>query len=432
MKPKALPILLALLFGTAGYFIGAGNKGETGTGAIAADQGSSSRRNAEQSEGGIASTASSRARSSAKDGSSSSNNTEKKLWTTGNPIDRLDQFVEINDPLERARAWTEFVDSLSADQFESVVKEFRDRGMNSSNISEYAMLLSGWAKVAPLDALDFANKNTQNPFAKQTILATWSQKDPAAAIQWAKDNYKGEGANPYMVGIIQGLAFQDTATAEKLLKEMPRSVERGEGLDALIPALLKQGTESARAWAAAISDEALRNGAIARIAEKTMDKDPSGTADWLIANPSEATQRNLDDAIYKLAKQDNSAAMSYFQGLPAGENRTNALRGLVNAMASENPQAAAALMDRHSADVNDRMVQQFVWHSFREDPQLAVSNISRLQNEDERNRMYSRSIEWWMNEDKDAAFQWMSKNQLPQSVVDRLNRAYQGMQKDNN
>jgi hypothetical protein len=130
-----------------------------------------------------------------------------------------------------------------------------------------------------------------------------------------------------------------------------------------------------------------------------------------------------------MAEKDPSAAMQFFQDMPAGENRSNALRGVVNATASKSPKEAAALMDRYSSDVNDRMVQQFVWHSFQEDPQVAVSNIGRLGNEEERNRMYSRTIEWWMQKDQTAAFQWMSNNQLPQNVVDRLNRTYQGMQR---
>jgi hypothetical protein len=425
MKAKALPLFLSALLVTVGYFVGKGGKSAADSqDQTVTDSSTSSQTRAATSE---SRTSSSRA-STSKNAVAPSSPGNKK-WTTGNPIDRLDLFAEITDPMERARSWMDFVDSLSAEQYADVVKEFRDRGMNSTNLSEYAMLLSGWAKVAPLAALDFATKNTQNPFAKQTILATWSQSDPAAAIQWARDNHKGEGANPYMVGIIRGLAFQDTAQAERLLKEMPKSVERGEGLDALMPALLKQGTESARSWATNITDEALREGAMTRMANATMDKDPEGTANWLVANPSEATRRNLDDTVYRMAEKDPSAAMQFFQDMPAGENRSNALRGVVNATASKSPKEAAALMDRYSSDVNDRMVQQFVWHSFQEDPQVAVSNIGRLGNEEERNRMYSRTIEWWMQKDQTAAFQWMSNNQLPQNVVDRLNRTYQGMQR---
>ncbi len=425
MKAKALPLFLSALLVTVGYFVGKGGKSAADSqDQTVTDSSTSSQARAATSESRTSST-----RASTSKNAVAPSSPGNKKWTTGNPIDRLDLFAEITDPMERARSWMDFVDSLSAEQYADVVKEFRDRGMNSTNLSEYAMLLSGWAKVAPLAALDFATKNTQNPFAKQTILATWSQSDPAAAIQWAHHNHKGEGANPYMVGIIRGLAFQDTAQAERLLKEMPKSVERGEGLDALMPALLKKGTESARSWATNITDEALREGAMTRMANATMDKDPEGTANWLVANPSEATRRNLDDTVYRMAEKDPSAAMQFFQDMPAGENRSNALRGVVNATASKSPKEAAALMDRYSSDVNDRMVQQFVWHSFQEDPQVAVSNIGRLGNEEERNRMYSRTIEWWMQKDQTAAFQWMSNNQLPQNVVDRLNRTYQGMQR---
>jgi hypothetical protein len=181
-----------------------------------------------------------------------------------------------------------------------------------------------------------------------------------------------------------------------------------------------------------ITDPALKDGAMTRIADRTMQQDPEGTADWLIANPTENSSRRIDDALYAMASKDQAAALTYFNKLPAGEVRSNALRGIINATAIENPQKAVALMDTHSGDVNNRVVEQFVWHSFRKDPETAISSISRLSNGEEQERMYSRTLDWWMERDQQAAINWVNSNTLPPKVVERLNRNLQKQQQRSN
>ena len=424
MKAKILPISLALILGTISFIIGrnsASSSTTTQTSNELPSKGSLSARGS--SSAGTEVTSQARRTNSTNTERGGINNTIGQV----DPLLRLAEISDITDPLDRTRQWIQFIDGLSESEFEGVVAEMRASGQSQENMEEYGMLLTAWAKINPLAALDYATKNTQNPFARQTILAAWASTDPSGAIAWAKDNFKGEGANPFMVGVIRGLAQNDPQLASSLMAEMPRSQERGYALDSLLPVFLKQGVDTARQWVTSITDEALRNGAMERLADRTIEKDPLGTADWLIANPSESTNRRVDDAIYAMAKKDKDAAMGYFQNLPTGNDRSNALRGLVNAEAMQNPQAAAALMDRYGSDVNNRVVEQFVWHSFGKDPQLAVQNIGRLTNVEQRDQMYTRTIEHWLGEDKNAAIAWMGSNALPQNVADRLNRSIEKM-----
>jgi len=427
MKAKILPISLTCIVGAIGFMLGQKSSAPTATDsdsvALVNDRG-----------GNLSATsASSATRTSLSSRNPESSNAKAGAnINKGDALTRLEEIKNIHDPLDRARMWLQFVDGLSAEEFEGVVAAFRADGSSQTNMGDYALLLNAWAKVDPVAALDYAKANTSNPFARQTILATWAANDPNSAIAWAKGNHEGDGPNPWMVGVIRGLAFQDPELASSLLKEMPRSVERGQALDSLLPALLKQGTDTARSWASSITDEALREGAIMRLAERTLDSDPEGTADWLIANPSEATNRRMDDALSAMARKDESSALAYYNQLPAGDARSNALRGLVNHIAQEDPAKAVALMDQHSSDVNNRVVEQFVWYSVRKDPSTAVSSIARINNVEERDRMYSRTIEWWMGRDEQAAMKWVSGNTLPENVINRLNRSIeQRQQRDN-
>ena len=343
---------------------------------------------------------------------------------------KMEALMRTTDPIERSKAWLDFVNSIDPSEFESVIASFRSLGMTESRMTEYSMLLSAWAKKDPMQALEYAKANTGNRFARNTILTAWAAYDPDGAIRWAEQNHQtkeGEG-NPWMIGVIQGLAASDPALASQLLASMTLSEERGEALSVLLPSILAQGPDAAKAWAAAMTDESLKQGAMSRIAESLAAKDPAGTAAWLMQNPGEAADRSMDNVISAWMDQDKDAATAYYKGLPAGEARTNALRGVANSMAMNDPRAAADFLDANAGDANDRVYEQFVWHSFGEAPEIAVNYISKLSNEDQQSRMYGRMLDGWLRRDYNAASQWISQNSLPANVAERLQRRMQEMQ----
>jgi len=335
---------------------------------------------------------------------------------------RLDGIMRSEDALDRYRMMLSFVDGLGLEDFESAVSEFRAMGMTERRMGEYAMLLSAWAELDPVGALEYARANTGTPFATDTIIASWASVDPDAAIRWAEDNHSGEGANPFLVGIIRALASTDPGRATQLLTSMPRSVERGSALDGFLPALLAQGEGATKDWINALQDDALRSGAMMRVAEKFAASDPQGTIAWLMDNPSEATRRSMDDVFRVWADKDGSAAMSAYLAMPAGENRSNALRGIVTNIAGSDPQQAVALMDRYSQDVSERTVRHFAWRTFGSNPELAVDQIARVQDQESRSWMYRRLVGSWMERDNAAASQWLQRNAGDDPVLNNLIR----------
>lgn len=338
-------------------------------------------------------------------------------------LDRLETIARGENALDRNRALLAFIDQLGPENFEEAVAYFRGLGITEDRMGEYSLLLTAWAQVDPTSALAYTQANIRNGFARDTVLTTWATTDPDAAIRWAKANFSGEGANPFMPGIIRGLATTDPQKATDLLTSMPRSVERGEGLDYLLPHLMQQGDEATKSWIASITDDSLKNGAMLRAAAKLAETDPAGTASWLLANPGAALQHRLDDVYGVWASQDSTAALASFTALPAGDNRTNALRGLVTATAVNDPKAAINLMDQYSGDVSDRVVQQFIWHSFGSDPATAVTQIARITDQGQREEMYRRTLGHWIQQDPSAAQAWIQTNPIPESVQNQLLRS---------
>jgi hypothetical protein len=367
--------------------------------------------------------------SSGRDGSSPRRDSASRVSRTGGDRasatidDRLSQMEDIvrgENALDRSRAMLAWIDSLAPSEFEAAVARFRSLGITEARMGEYAMLLTAWAELDPMAALAYTTANTRSGMATGTVLAAWASRDPESAIAWAEANHEGDEANPYMVGIIRSLAATNPTRATQLLQALPFSGERGEALRAMIPHLMKQGPEAAKSWIAALSDERLRDGATARFAEEMAKTDPAGTASWLLANLGEASTRSVDAVFMEWAKTDKSAALASFANLPEGGARSRALRGLVTVEARENPQAAAALMNRHPADVDDRMVMHFVWNAFDKAPDIAAGQIGLIKEDEMRNRMYSRSLGAWLDRDANAAQSWINSANLPEPVLRSL------------
>lgn len=378
----------------------------------------SSPASSEKDQSGPAETRSTRA--SARDSAENGGQTKKSSHPTRPERDakltiqdrlaRLESIIRGENPLDRNRALLAFIDQLAPGDFEQAVAHFRSLGLTEGRMGEYSLLLTAWAQADPLSALAYAKENTTGGYAAGTILTSWASNDPEAAIRWAKANHPGEEANPYMPGIIRGIAASDPTRATELLTSMPKSVERGKALDFILPHLLQQGTEATRSWIAAITDDALRNGAIMRAAEPLAASDPAGSASWLLANPGEAAQRRMDDVYNVWSKKDEQAAWSSFSTLPTGDARSNALRGIINGVAGDNPKAAVSLMDRFPNDVNDRMVQHFVWRSFDSDPLTSINAIARMGDQQRRDAMYRRTFEAWQEQDPSSADTWLRQN----------------------
>jgi len=333
---------------------------------------------------------------------------------------RIEDIMRGENALDRGRALLAYIDQLGPDDFEDAVAHFRSLGITESRMGEYAMLLTAWAKTDPIKALEYAQANTQGDFARNTILSSWASADPEAAIRWATTNHTGDGPNPHLAGVIRGLAAQDPARATELLTSMPRSQERGQALDGMLPHLLAMGAAETRDWINQIDDESLRNGALERSAVRIAALDPEIAADMLLANPGQAADRRFDDVYQQWASKDQAAAFASMNRLPRGEMRSNALRGILSNTALANPQAAVTLLDTYSGDVNDRVIRSVAWSAFAQDPSVTADLIARYSDPDTQNRMYRRTLNVWLDRDPDAAKAWINSNPLPENVRNDL------------
>jgi hypothetical protein len=128
----------------------------------------------------------------------------------------------------------------------------------------------------------------------------------------------------------------------------------------------------------------------------------------------------LDDVYGKWASLDQQAAVDSLSNLPAGDDRSNALSGVIGTLAKDDPAAAMAMLDRFSGDVTERVLGNFLWYSLDSDPGLAVTQISRIEDAARRDWWYGRALGSWLDRDATAAKAWMQANPQSQSVLDQL------------
>ncbi|MEM9080434.1 MAG: hypothetical protein AAGC74_07085 [Verrucomicrobiota bacterium] len=344
------------------------------------------------------------------------------------PAELLLDIISSEDPIARTNALIALIDTLSPDDFENTVHAFRQLGITDERRAEYALLLSAWAKTDPLAALTYAKENTGGTFARNTILATWASSNPDAALAWARDNFDGEEgeANPWLVGVIRGLAPNDLARATQLLESLPRSDARGNGLDSILTMLMARNTDSAKDWSTSISDPVLRSGAYAFTAEAIARKDAPAAAQWLSElGDSEAIRRVGEDLAEEFYEQDPQAATEWALSLPP-ENIPNAAEGIVDRMVEESPVQAAQWLSNlmtENPDANyEGAVQEIVRGARRSDPQVSAEWISAMDSERNRTRSYHWVLGEWSSRDKQAATNWIQANQdnLPATVRTRF------------
>jgi hypothetical protein len=327
----------------------------------------------------------------------------------------------LSDPLARAEGFLELVRNLSPDQYLAVVAAYREGGISNEQFGEYRLLLTSWAQVNPLEALAYAKENTNSSYARQTILAAWAKNDSESAISWALDNFDNEGddtkANPWMVGVITGIASTDLGRATQLLEELPFSRGRAEALDAIFKEVTANGNEDAKRWIAQLTDPKLKEGAASRLAGLIANQDPQSAADWAATLGPDIMKRAAGTIVDRWAASDLSAAQAWVdrqaQDIVAASGPN-----LVQKMIQQEDTATAAnwLADYEGDPAFDDSVRSLVWHSMKDDPSTAADWIMKLTSPQDQERTFHRVLRGWMQDDNEGAMEYINNNPVPESI----------------
>jgi hypothetical protein len=204
---------------------------------------------------------------------------------------------------------------------------------------------------------------------------------------------------------------------------MPLSRERGEAVDAITRALFLQSPEAAMAFPATITDEALKGGFVAAIADRMLRKDPNKAAEWIASmDQGEVQNRAARGVAEALARTDAQNAASWVRKLKP-EAQAEAARGVIPIMSgSDIPGTAQWVSGLAGTPGYDRVVEEFVWSCNTRAPEQSAAWIQGVANPDQQRRLYHRMLGEWAQRDAAAVKQWIAENNVPEDVRRRFNR----------
>jgi hypothetical protein len=331
----------------------------------------------------------------------------------------------MSDPIARAEEFLKFVKNLSPDQYLAAVDAYREDGIENEQFGEYRMLLSAWAQVDPLQALDYAKEKTGTNFARQTILSAWAKNDTEGAVAWARENFdseaKGADANPWIIGVIEGISSIDLGRATELLEELPFSRGRGQALDAVFAEVTSGGPENTKQWIASLGDEKLKSGAASRFAGQLAKTDPRAAAEWASSMGSEILKSSAGEIIQQWADKDLTAARDWVEG-QSEEIAASAGPALVREIVQSEDFVAASdwLANYEGNPAFDESVRSLVWNSMSEEPAFAADWIMRLSSEDDQRNTFHRMIGKWMSKDEAGVVDYVNNNPVPEGIKKRV------------
>jgi hypothetical protein len=332
------------------------------------------------------------------------------------PDVRFSEISRITDPFERQRALMDLVQTLDPGEFQALAEQYRNTDHLSGSRGGFDIILNAWAKIDPLTALEYTKENTGRD-SIGTVISTWAINDPAAAEAWVLANHQGDGPNPYLPGLIRGLAGVDLESATRLVQTMPRSNERNDAIDSITRALFVQGTDAALAYADTITDNTLRGSFFAAITERLLGKDVDQAAAYVSAQTDPTIQSRAARIVAQaLGRKDLAAAKTWFDTLKP-EAKSQAAPILIPEMsATDIPGTAKWVSSLVGTPDYDRAVEAFIWSCDTRAPEQSAAWISGISDSKQQLKVYYKMLGDWSKKDPAAVKNWVATNQVPAQV----------------
>jgi hypothetical protein len=352
--------------------------------------------------------------------SKSSRSSESKKISLS-PAQRFTEIAKLDDPFERQRALMDLVETLGAQEFQNLAEQYRNTEHLRGARNGLDIILNAWAKADPLAALEYVSTQVGSRDATNTVISTWAIRDPAAAEAWALSHHQGDEANPYLPGLIRGIAGKDLESATRLVQTMPRSNERSDAIDTITRALFVQGSDAALAYADGIKDLTLRGSFVASITERLLRKDPTQAAAYVSSQKDGAIQsRATKEVAEALVRIDLTQATAWCKTLQP-EAQAQAASAIIPKMAEKDiPGTAVWVSSLAGTPDYDRAVETFIWSCDNRAPEQSAAWIRGISDPKQQLKVYYKMLGDWSKKDAAAVKNWVATNPVPPEVSKRF------------
>jgi len=288
------------------------------------------------------------------------------------------------DPLRRVASFSRLLSEMDAAEIEEIAADFES--MPFERRREFNLLLYRWAQldgesaVAHVQSMEGGGRG--RGWNMGSVMSGWASQDPDAAIAWASANSEGTD-NPYMTGVIHGVARTDLDRATELALEMPFGRNRGRAVDALLDASLQDGTDHAVAWVQDLPDGDLKYGIMGRLADRVEAVEFNDFAGELMKLPDAELATAAEPFLRQWARDDPAAAAGWAEQLPTVEMQIDAMSGVVRSWARSDSSAAGEWLAQFQPSLDmDKVILTYIDRINRRDPQAAAQWATTLTDPD--------------------------------------------------
>jgi hypothetical protein len=355
--------------------------------------------------------------------------------------DTVARLLSDTDPLRRMAGITDLLQGVTAENAKDLLAVFQNnRGRGPERDQEFGLFLEAWSRVDGPSAIEWVTTNSspssfggfggpgggrggrggggpggewQDRMNTFRVLSGWASTDPEAARTWAATKGEGQEENPYLIGVVNGLARTDVGAATELLSTMSYGRMRGIAADRVIESVMVNGADAGIGWARGIADEQLRDGVMARLADRISETDPARSLSLLgdIKDPERKTD-TVRDVVSNWVRTDANAAATWVQNLDDPALKVEAQTSMVQSWARRDADAAAKWLDAQPKGPElDKPIMAYVERTSMRDPQKALLMANSISDEQTRRTTLEQIMGRWMEFDPEGANKFLNKTQ---------------------
>ena len=222
------------------------------------------------------------------------------------------------------------------------------------------------------------------------ILTWWAKKYPDAAIQWMLSLPAGKSKDLALQRISEGMYYDNPKAAWYLASVIGDEGIRFQAKRFVAWEWYKKDRAAARQWMLSLPEGPARDVALHGVSDGLSMSDRQDGMDLKLRISDTGLRTEfLDSEACHWCSKDRAAATRWMQSLPEGPNKDLVAKGIVRALAANDPQAAFDI----AAGIGDFKLRT-----------TALNNV----------------VEQWSKKDPAAATQWINRSSLPEDLKTQL------------
>ena len=329
----------------------------------------------------------------------------------------------------------EQVKSLTPTQTRTFIGEAFSLPFSDPNRSRLiTALLSQLATTAPIEALELADqigslRDTER--AKLSILQSWANNDPIAALTWAKTALVGQPGNvaqSQMLAIIRGYAelnpqaaFQETLAMSQSNRNETRL--RASLMSEVIETQVRAGdVEQAKLNLALLPDGELKDTMVRELVDEWASFDPAGAAAYVDTLGEAATSRIKSALASEWAENDPAAAAAWLSTLdPSDPTVARAASEVIREWTNYDLNASAEWLNSLPASPElDRAVASYTFRAAQEDPANAMSWAESVTSDRMREHLMGQVAANWKQDDAEGFETYLNTSDFTDEQKEQL------------